>query len=798
MINTGTTAATEPPFACDALNPSTNSYLFCNISLPISERVANLISLLTLQEKIGHLGNTAPAIRRLGIPSYEWWSEALHGVSNEGLGIRFDGLIRSATSFQEKVLPQVILTAASFDTQLWYRIGQAIGVEARAVYNAGQASGMTFWAPNINIFRDPRWGRGQETPGEDPMVTSKYAVSYVRGIQGDSFEGGKINDDNKHILQASACCKHFTAYDLDNWNGSTRYNFDAHVSLQDLADTYQPPFKSCIEEGKASGVMCAYNRVNGVPSCADFNFLSNTIRGKWGFNGYITSDSDSVLTIYTNQSYSRTPEELVGEVLRAGMDVNCAACGEEYCDSFLQAHTRSAIHQKKVSEVDINRALSNLFTTRMRLGLFNGNPIQQQFGDIGPSHVCSANHQTLALEAARDGIVLLKNSGKLLPLSKSATQTIAVIGPNANNVQTLAGNYNGPPCKSVTPVEALKSYVRDTLYHPGCDAVPCNYLAMNEAVELAKSVDYVIMIMGLDQTQEREEFDRIDLVLPGKQQHLISRIAKAAKKPVILVLLSGGPIDISFAKDDHNVGSIIWAGYPGEAGGIALAEIIFGDHNPGGRLPVTWYPQEFTKIPMTDMSMRADSATGYPGRTYRFYKGRKVFDFGYGLSYSTYLYEFVNVNRKTIYLNRFANILAINDKISTNFLPVSEMGTDYCEKLKFSVTIGVKNSGVMSGKHPVLLFVRQTQIKVGSPIIQLIGFQTVKTGAGERSEVEFVVSPCEHLSKADEHGLMVVEEGSYMLAVGEIEYEISIIFKTILGRKTCSIYLAKLRLTNGL
>ncbi|KAI3978506.1 hypothetical protein MKX01_015681 [Papaver californicum] len=736
MINTGASAATEAPFACDALSPSTNSYIFCNISLPISERVANLISLLTLEEKIGHLGNTAPAIHRLGIPGYEWRSEALHGVSNKGLAIRFNGLIRSATSF-----PQVILTAASFDTHLWYRIGQSCIQCRTSIRN--DILGTKY------KFRDPRWGRGQETPGEDPMVTSSYSVSYVRGIQGDSFQGGKINGDNKHILQASACCKHFTAYDLDNWSSSTRYNFDAHVSLQDMADTCQPPFKSCVEEGKASGVMCAYNRVNGVPSCADFNFLSNTIRGKWGFNGYITSDSDSVSTIYTNQSYSKTPEELVGEVLRAGMDVNCAACGEEYSHLLL---------------------LSNLFTTRMRLGLFNGNPIQQQFGDISPSHVCSAKHQTLALEAARDGIV--------------TTQTIAAIGPNANVVQTLMGNYNGPPCKSVTPVEALKSYVRGTLYHPGCDAVPCNSLAMKEAVELAKSVDYVIMIMGLDQTQEREELDRVDLVLPGKQQHLISRVAKAAKKPVILVLLSGGPVDISFAKDDHNVGSIIWAGYPGEAGGIALAEIIFGDHNPGGRLPVTWYPQEFIKIPMTDMRMRSDSAMAYPGRTYRFYKARKVFDFGYGLSYSTYLYEFVNVNRKTIYLNRFTNILALDDKLSTNFLSISEMGTEYCEKLKFSVTIGVKNSGVMAGKHPVLLFVRQLEITVGSPIIQLIGFQTVKTGAGERTEVEFVVSPCEHLSKADENGIMVIEEGSYSLAVGDIEHDFSIIFNTIFGRNT--------------
>ncbi|KAJ4967201.1 hypothetical protein NE237_019050 [Protea cynaroides] len=714
-------AAAQPPFTCD----SNKSFTFCKVSLPISQRVRDLVSRLTLDEKISQLVNTAPAIPRLGIPSYEWWSESLHGVSASGKGIRFDGTIRSATSF-----PQVILTAASFDSHLWYRIGRAIGIEARAIYNAGQAIGMTFWAPNINVFRDPRWGRGQETPGEDPFVTGRYAVSYVRGLQGDSFQGGSLGYNH---LQASACCKHFTAYDLDNWKGTTRYVFDAHVSLQDLADTYQPPFQSCIKEGKASGIMCAYNRVNGVPNCADFNLLSKTARGEWDFHGYITSDCDAVSIIHDAQGYAKAPEDAIGDVLRAGMDVNCG--------SYLQQHTKTAIQQKKLSEGDIDRALHNLFSIRMRLGLFNGNPRQQPFGNIGPNQVCSQEHQNLALEAARNGIVLLKNSAKLLPLPKTKSISLAVIGPNANNAQTLIGNYAGPPCISITPFQALQSYVKNTQYDMGCDSVSCSSVSINQATGLARTADYVILIMGLDQTQEQESLDRVNLELPGKQQSLIDSVSKAAKKPVILVILSGGPVDISFAKNDKNIGSILWAGYPGEAGGIALAEIIFGDHNPGGRLPITWYPQEYTKVPMTDMRMRPDQASGYPGRTYRFYQGRKVFKFGYGLSYSTHSYEFISVTQNKLFLNQSTDVQAVKKSDFGLYVSVADIGNELCERMTFSAVIGVKNHGEMAGKHSVLLFVRKAKLQHGSPIESLAGFQTLHLNAGERAEIKFVSSP---------------------------------------------------------
>ncbi|XP_022768308.1 probable beta-D-xylosidase 7 [Durio zibethinus] len=749
----------QPPFSCDSSDPLTKSYPFCKTKLPINQRVQDLISRLTLDEKISQLVNSAAPIPRLGIPGYEWWSEALHGVAfvaNISQGIRFNGTIQSATSF-----PQVILTAASFDPYLWYRIGQAIGIEARGIYNVGQARGMTFWTPNINIFRDPRWGRGQETPGEDPLVTGKYAVSFVRGIQGDSFEGGKLGQN----LQVSACCKHFTAYDLDNWKGINRFVFDANVTVQDLADTYQPPFQKCIQQGKASGVMCAYNRINGVPNCADYNLLSKTTRGQWGFNGYITSDCDAVSIIYDEQGYVKEPEDAVADVLKAGMDLDC---GE-----YLKNYTESAIEKKKVSVSEIDRALHNLFSIRMRLGLFNGNPTKQPFGNIGSDQVCSQEHLNLALEAARNGIVLLKNTDRLLPLSKTKTTTLAVIGPNANSTETLVGNYAGPPCKPITPLQGLQSYVKHTNYHPGCSTVNCSSDLTDEAMKIVKGADQVVLVMGLDQTQEREAHDRVDLVLPGNQQKLISSIASAANKPVILVLLCGGPVDITSAKNDQNIGSIIWAGYPGETGGQALAEIIFGDHNPGGRLPVTWYPQNLTKIPMTDMRMRPEPSSGYPGRTYRFYQGPKVFEFGYGLSYSNYTYEFLPVTQTKVYLNNQSS-----DKIAVGYKSVSEMGTELCEKRKFPVTVGVQNNGEMAGKHAVLLFMRQAKAGNGRPMKQLVGFNSVDLKAGEKVEIKFELSPCEHLSSASEDGLMVIDEGSHFLSIGDKESEITVVFSS--------------------
>lgn len=762
----------RPLFACDPANPSTKSYLFCNTKLPINQRVKDLVSQLSLEEKISQLTNSAPPIPRLGVPAYEWWSESLHGVSRHGRGYRFNGTFAengtifngTATIKAATMFPQIILTASSFDAQLWYRIAQAIATEARAMYNVGQGKGLTFWAPNINIFRDPRWGRGQETPGEDPLLTARYGVSYVRGLQGYTFQGVKISEQ----LQASACCKHFTAHDLDNWHEITRYTFNAEVSKQDLADTFQPPFQSCVEQGQASSIMCAYNRVNGIPSCAHYDFLTDTARGQWHFDGYIVSDCNAVPIIYEQQKYVKTPEDAVAAVLSAGMDVECG--------SYTPRYSKSALDQKKITEEDIDRAVNNLFSVRMRLGLFDGDPRKNgAFRKIGPELVCSEEHQNLALEAAQNSIVLLKNANNLLPLSKAKINSLAVIGPNADSLQVLLGNYEGFPCKSTTIYEALQSYVAGTKYHPGCNAVECSSAEVEQVVEIAKAVDYVVMVMGLDQTQEREKLDRVDLVLPGKQQSLIASVAQSAKRPIVLVLLCGGPVDVSRIRDDNKVGSILWAGYPGEAGGLALAKVIFGDHNPGGRLPTTWYPQDFVQVPMTDMRMRPDKSSGYPGRTYRFYQGKKVFEFGYGLSYSNYSYEFVSVTRDKISLNLESdtNPFLKSSNITRPIL-VSQLGSEFCKTLKFSAVVRVKNTGEMAGRHPVLLFARTAVQNDGSPIKQLTGFESVNLNGGQESQIEFSVSPCEHLSKANKDGQMAMDKGAYFLVVGEAAYQINI------------------------
>ncbi|GJR58985.1 probable beta-D-xylosidase 6 [Tanacetum coccineum] len=559
--------------------PHHNSYPFCNTTLPIQTRAKSLISHLTLSEKITCLADNNTGIPRLGIPSYQWWSEALHGITANRPGVNFtNGPINTATMF-----PQVIVTTSSFNRTLWYAIASAIAVEARAMYNVGQA-GLTFWAPTINVFRDPRWGRGQETPGEDPRVAGAYAVEFVTAFQGgevpmrgDGMRSGRKSrvlseggEDDE--LMVSACCKHFSAYDLDNWGNYTRYDFNAIVTEQDMQDTYQLPFRSCIQEAKASCLMCSYNAVNGIPACADKDLLQKA-RTEWDFKGYITSDCDAVATIYEHHNYTKTPEDAVAIALKAGMDLNCG--------TYMLRYTQSAIDQRKVVEEDIDKALLNLFTVQFRLGLFNGDPIKGKFGKLGTSDVCSSDHKNLALEAARQGIVLLKNDNKFLPLHKNVVSSLAVIGPMANATSELGGGYSGIPCSPTSILEGLKTYVKETSYSYGCLDVACTSKArFFEAVSISKEADFVIVVAGLDLTQENEEHDRLSLLLPCYQKDLITSIAATSRKPIVLVLTGGGPVDVSFAQGDPRIASIIWVGYPGEAGGTALAEVIFGDHNP--------------------------------------------------------------------------------------------------------------------------------------------------------------------------------------------------------------------------
>ncbi|XP_027193375.1 beta-xylosidase/alpha-L-arabinofuranosidase 1 isoform X2 [Cicer arietinum] len=550
---------TSTVFACDvAKNSSLAGYGFCDKSLSVKERVLDLVKRLTLKEKIGNLGNSAVEVSRLGIPKYEWWSEALHGISNIGPGTHFSTLVPGATSF-----PMPILTAASFNTSLFQAIGSVVSTEARAMYNVGLA-GLTYWSPNINIFRDPRWGRGQETPGEDPLLSSKYASGYVKGLQ-------QTDDGDSNKLKVAACCKHYTAYDLDNWKGVQRYTFNAVVTQQDLDDTFQPPFKSCVIDGNVASVMCSYNQVNGIPTCADPDLLKGVIRGKWKLNGYIVSDCDSVEVLFKNQHYTKTPEEAAAKTILSGLDLDCG--------NYLGQYTEGAVNQGLVDESSIDNAISNNFATLMRLGFFDGDPSKQPYGNLGPKDVCTSDNQELAREAARQGIVLLKNSPGSLPLNPKSIKSLAVIGPNANATRVMIGNYEGIPCKYTSPLQGLTALV-PTSYAPGCPDVQCANAEIDDAAKIAASADATIIVVGANLAIEAESLDRVNILLPGQQQQLVSEIANVSKGPVILVIMSGGGMDVSFAKTNEKITSILWVGYPGEAGGAAIADVIFGFYNP--------------------------------------------------------------------------------------------------------------------------------------------------------------------------------------------------------------------------
>ncbi|KAK4265862.1 hypothetical protein QN277_026856 [Acacia crassicarpa] len=736
------------PFACDPKNGLTRSFKFCRTNVPIHVRVQDLIGRLTLPEKIRLVVNNAIAVPRLGIQGYEWWSEALHGVSNVGPGTKFGGAFPAATSF-----PQVITTAASFNQSLWREIGRVVSDEARAMYNGGMA-GLTYWSPNVNIFRDPRWGRGQETPGEDPHVAAKYAANYVRGLQGDG-PGNR--------LKVAACCKHYTAYDLDNWKGIDRFHFNAKVSKQDLADTYDVPFKACVVDGGVASVMCSYNQVNGKPTCADPDLLRNTIRGEWKLNGYIVSDCDSVGVLYDTQHYTQTPEEAAADAIRAGLDLDCGP--------FLALHTADAIRLGHISENDLNLALANLLTVQMRLGMFDGEPSAHPYGNLGPRDVCTPAHQELALEAARQGIVLLQNKGNTLPLSPTRHRTVAVIGPNSDVTTTMIGNYAGVACGYTSPLQGIARYVK-TIHHNGCNNVMCTGNQLFGSAEMAaRHADATVLVVGLDQSLEAEFRDRVGLLLPGFQQQLVSRVARASKGPVVLVLMSGGPIDVTFAKNDPKIGAILWVGYPGQAGGTAIADVLFGRTNPGGKLPMTWYPEGYVnKVPMTVMDMRPNPASGYPGRTYRFYKGPVVFPFGHGLSYTRFSHSLAVAPKQVSVPLASLEALTNSSTISSSALKVSHAN---CDSLELALHVDVKNEGEVDGTHTVLVYSKPPSGK-WSDMKQLVGFEKVQVPAGSKQRVKVGVHVCDHLSVVDESGVRRIPMGDHELHIGDLKHFISV------------------------
>ena len=619
---------------------------FCDVAATPSVRAAALVSKLTTEEKVGCVGsNGAIALPRFGIPHFQWWGEALHGVCKSP-AVSFRPPTPTGTSF-----PEIIGVASSFDSELFAAMGAAIGLEARVMMNAGNAGG-TFWAPNINIVKDPRWGRLQETPGEDPTLSAEYAALFVSNFQ-NTTTAPRHAAASSTYLQASSCCKHFAAYSEENWNGLDRFHFDSNVTVQAWEETYLPAFQACIVHGRASGVMCSYNSINGVPTCADPHLLTTIARGQLGFDGYITGDCGAAKDVYATHNFTATAKEAADASLAAGMDQDCG--------SFLKDNLGT-----NVNESAINRAVTNLFAIRIRLGLFD-NSTFDPFGykALTSASINATKHIELARRAATEGIVLLhlaapkmtttKKRGSPLasyafPLDQKALGTIAVIGPNADN----AANMQGVDCHGVapfliTPRDALNARIGDenVLFAQGC-GITSNATAAQRSAAIAAAMksDATLLVLGLDASVEYEMRDRTTLYLPAAQRALAAAVIDAAASksppaPVVIALFSGGVIDVSEFITDSRVAAVVWCGYPGQSGGDALADIVLGKAAPSGRVSLTWYteaylynghpgpfpdgPSDPNAMSMWDMRLRPNaSSTVKLGRTYRFFSYVRV------------------------------------------------------------------------------------------------------------------------------------------------------------------------------
>lgn len=675
-----------------------------------AEKMAeHLVSQMTVEEMAGQLRFDAPAIERLGIPAYNWWNEGLHGVARAG----------TATVF-----PQAIGLAAAWDIQLMEEIGDVIATEARAKFNAARKhqdhdiyKGLTFWSPNVNIFRDPRWGRGHETYGEDPVLTARLAVSMIRGMQGDG-----------EYLKTAACAKHFAVHSGPE---ALRHSFDAKASKKDMAETYLPAFEACVKEAGVEAVMGAYNRTNGEPCCASHALMTEILRGKWNFQGHYVSDCWAVRDFHDHHGVTKNGVESSAMALNAGCDLNCGC-------TYLCL--KEALRKHLVKKETLQASAVRLFTTRCLLGMFE----QTEYDNIPYTCVDSREHRALAQRAAEECMVLLKNDG-LLPLKKESVRTIGVIGPNADSRSSLDGNYHGTASRYVTALEGMQDYLGDDvqiLYSEGCHLFRKNVEPLaaegdriSEALSVAECSDVVILCLGLDETLEGEEGDtgnsyasgdKIDLNFPQCQSDLAKAVLVAGK-PVIACIFSGSALDLSYLQKE--AAAIIQAWYPGGQGGKALARILFGETSPCGKLPVTFYKSLEGLPDFEDYSMK--------GRTYRYLEKEPLYPFGYGLTYGD-----IRIKRVQLCTE---SAEAVNKGIQLQLV--------------------VKNEGTVYTKDVIQAYIHSEGSRLAPPNPALCSFLKTGLHPGEEETVMLTV-PKEAFQVVDEDGERVVDAALFSLYVG--------------------------------
>ncbi|GAP22073.1 glycoside hydrolase family 3 C-terminal domain-containing protein [Leptolinea tardivitalis] len=684
----------------------TDTPLYLDTTRPVEERARDLISRMTLEEKVSQMRNSAEAIDRLGIPAYDYWNEGLHGVGRNG---------------RATVFPQAIGMAATWDTDLIYRVATAISTEGRAKYhetlrrcgNTIIYQGLTFWSPNVNIFRDPRWGRGQETWGEDPFLTGEMGAAFVHGMQGD----------DPHYLRTAACAKHYAVHSGPE---DERHTFDANVTRRELFDTYLPAFKKLVTEANVEIVMGAYNRLYGIPCCASPLLIQEILRDKWGFKGHFVSDCGALADFHQTHGYTKDVVESAGVALKAGCDLSCVCTYE---------HLPEAIERGLITEKDIDESLIRTYTTRFKLGMFD--PVEKvPYAAIPMDVVGCEEHRQLAYEAAVKSMVLLKNRNNILPLKKE-TRDIYVVGPNAANLDCLLGSYFGINDHMVTALEGLSLRAPEGTkveYKMGSLLAQQSANPFDWSLEAAPAADVTIACMGLAPVLEGEEGDallsaksgdRESLSLPAPQVDYIKKLVVRGAR-IVLVIFSGSPVVLGELED--MVEAIIQVWYPGEEGGKALADVLFGNATPSGKLPIT-FPASLSQLPaFNDYSMN--------NRTYRYSKETPAFPFGFGLSYTKFTY----------------NQLILHE---TNV----KMGQPL--ELKFNIT----NAGDVEAEEVAQIYLTDVKASTIVPQYKLIGFKRIHLQPGETRTVPFTVTP-EMMMFINDNGDPILEPGDFVVHVG--------------------------------
>lgn len=690
---------------------------FQNPALPVEERVEDLISRLTLQEKVQMMKHQSPAIERLGVPAYNWWNEALHGVAR--------------TSEKVTVFPQAIGMAATFDTDALQKAAGMISEEGRALFNEDLRQkktgsiyrGLTYWTPNVNIFRDPRWGRGQETYGEDPYLTSKMGYAMVRGLEGD----------NPDYLKAVACAKHYAVHSGPEYN---RHSFNAQVDTYDLWDTYLPAFRELVVKAKVHGVMCAYNRLDGQPCCGHNELLQDILRNQWKFDGYVTSDCGAINDFAHNHKTHASDIEAVSDAVLNGTDLEC---GDLY------RLLEQGVNKGYLSEKNIDVSLKRLFTILFKIGLFDGEDMSRNpYFSIGREVIECDAHKKQAFEMACKSMVLLKNENHILPLDIKKVKRIALIGPNADDAQTLLANYYGTPSEIITPLKSMEKKLKGKVeidYMKGVDHVKKleEGPSFAEIARRAQQADVIVFVSGINANYEGEagdagaggyagfaSGDRTTLQLPQVQIDLMKELEKTGR-PLVIVNMSGSVM--SFEWESQHADAILQAWYGGQSAGDAITDILFGTYNPSGRMPLTTYKSDNDLPALEDYSMS--------NRTYRYFRGEVRYPFGYGLSYTTFKYEACPADT------------------------VVATGKSLAYQVK------VTNTGSKDGDEVVQLYISHSKQKQTErmPLCALKGFQRVSLKKGETKTVTFTLSP-EELALVTADGLLRERAGKAEVYIG--------------------------------